>query len=86
MEKKLLKRLRLLSLILIVCGTGFFSYSFFYEKPSLIEIETAGLDFTDLQDGPPTEKMLFASGFIFYSIGFITLLFAAKKLKRHPHN
>ena len=85
-EKKLLKRLRFLSLLLLVFGTSFFTYSFFYEPSLPLEIETAGPELTDLKSAPPTEQMLFMSGFIFYAIGLSAFAFALYKLKRHPHN
>lgn len=85
-ERKLLRRLRFLSLLMLVFGSGFFTYSFFSETeaPVPIEMETAGPDLSEIENTPPTQEILFAGSLVFCAVGLATLFFASHRLKKHP--
>jgi Na+/phosphate symporter len=85
-ERNLLKRLRFLSLLMLVFGAGFFTYSLASENeaPSPIEMETAGPDLAEMENAPPTQEILFAGSLVFCALGLATLFFASHRLKKHP--
>ncbi len=85
-KRQLVIRLRWIGILLIVFGCGFGGYVVFSEElpsPPSIDIESAGFEIPELEEGSSTTRQIFFIGSsLFLLIGFTSTLFAKRLLKK----
>jgi hypothetical protein len=93
-RRQLLVRLRLVSIIVMIFGCVFFSYSFFSEEFSSLsplpnymdDVESSGLELSTLEGEGffpvPTRQIFLIGSFLFLTIGLMTFFIATRQIKK----